>query len=70
MDKSKHKMDIQEKWEALMASIRKAIHILNIDLTEADLPEYQNWYVGREMHQRLWALVYTKRGVQLCPKPF
>lgn len=53
-------MDEGEQWEAMMASIRKAAKILNMDLTERDLPEYMNWVVGRHMHRNLWAQVYNK----------
>ena len=49
-----------EQWEAMMASIRGAARILNIDLTEEDMPEYMNWFVGRTMHRDLWARVYAK----------
>ena len=55
-------MSEEEKWEKLMASIRKAAHILNIDLTEKDMPEYLNWPVGRDMNKRLWARVHRKRA--------
>ena len=51
-----------EHWEAMMASIREAAKILNIDLTEKDMPEYMNWFVGRPMHRDLWARVYAKAG--------
>lgn len=53
-------MDEGEQWEAMMYSIRKAAKILNIDLTEEDLPEYMNWAAGRHMHRDLWARVYSK----------
>ena len=53
-------MDEGEQWEAMMYSIRKAAKILNMDLTEEDLPEYMNWTVGRDMHYRIWAKVYSK----------
>jgi len=55
-------MEEWEKWEALMASIRKAAKILGKELTEQDVPEYLNWYVGRAMHEDLWAQVYAKTG--------
>ena len=54
-------MEEEEKWEALMMSIRRAAKISNIDLTEADMPDYLNWYVASDMHRNLWALVYHKR---------
>jgi len=53
-------MEEWEKWEALMASIRKAAKILNIEITEQDVPEYLNWSVGRAMHEDLWAQVYAR----------
>ena len=53
-------MDEGEQWEAMMYSIRKAARILNIDLTEEDLPEYMNWVAGRHMYRELWAQVYSK----------
>ena len=55
-------MSEEEKWEKLMASIRKAAHILNEDLTERDMPEYLNWPVGTDMNKRLWAQVHRKRA--------
>ncbi len=54
-------MPEEEKWELLMASIRKAAHILKLDLTEQDLPDYLNWVVGRDLNKNLWARVYLKR---------
>lgn len=57
-------MDEQEKWEQLMASIRKAAKILNIDLTEADIPRYLDWRAASDMHKRLWDLIYRKRKEQ------
>lgn len=49
-----------EEWEALLKSIRRAAHVLGEDLTERDLPDYQNWFEAREMHKRLWARVHRK----------
>lgn len=54
-------MSEEDKWEKLMASIRKAAHILNLDLTEQDYPDYLNWPVGTAMNKNLWARVYRKR---------
>ena len=54
-------MDTHDKWQALMRSIRKAAHILNLDLTEKEWPEYQNWFVGVAVHKRLWDLVVLRR---------
>ena len=54
-------MDTHEKWNALVRSIRKAAHILNLELTERDLPEYMNWFAGPKMNKRLWDLVALKR---------
>ena len=51
-----------EHWEDMMASIRKAAKILNMDLTEENMPEYMNWFVGRTIHRDLWARVYAKTG--------
>jgi len=56
-------MDEVEKWEALLKSIMQASKILNIDLTEADMPDFLNWRVASDMHRKLWALVYQKRKV-------
>lgn len=57
----KEKMTVEEQWEALMRSIREAAHKLNLDLTEADMPDYFNWGFARDMHRRLWAQLYAKR---------
>ena len=54
-------MDEFENWETLMRSIRRAAKILNIDLAEADMPDYLNWSVASDMHRNLWALIYSKR---------
>lgn len=54
-------MDEFDKWEELVKPIKQAAKILNIDLTEADLPEYLNWKVGADMHRKLWDKVYAKR---------
>lgn len=56
-------MEEAEKWEALMASIRKAARILNRDLTERHIPDYLNWPAARQMSQRLWAEVADRRKV-------
>jgi len=53
-------MTEDEKWELLMASIRKAARILGIELTEKDMPEYLNWFVGRKMNEELWGRVYSR----------
>ena len=53
-------MDEYEKWDAIMRSIRKAARILNIDLTEQDVPEHLNWFVARKMHRYLWDQVYLQ----------
>lgn len=58
-------MDTDEKWEALLRSIRKAAKILSIDLTEEDMPRYQDWIAGADMHRKLWDLVYDKRKVSV-----
>ena len=50
-----------EKWERLMASIRKAAHILNKDLDATGWPDYLNWKVASDMNEKLWAQVYAKR---------
>ncbi len=51
----------EDDWEALVSSIRKAARILNMDLTERDMPDYQNWFIAREMHKDLWARVRSRR---------
>jgi len=51
----------EDKWNALMRSIRKAARILNIDLSPEAMPEYMNWLVARTMHRYLWDQVYLKR---------
>lgn len=50
-------MTEHEKWERLMASIRRAAKLLGIDLTELDIPEYLNWFVAARMSRDLWAKV-------------
>lgn len=57
----------EKEWEAIMHSIRKAAHILNEDLTERDMPEYQNWFVARDMHNNLWARVRSRRKKGVMP---
>ena len=54
-------MDEVEKWEALLKSIMQAAKILNIDLTEADMPDFLNWKVASDMHRNLWTLIYSKK---------
>ena len=54
-------MDKTEKWEILIRSIRRGAKILNIDLTEADMPEYLNWKVASDMNKNLWSLIYSRR---------
>jgi len=56
----KHKMNEDEKWEALIKSIRKAAHILGKTLNEEDMPDYLNWFVGTKMNDNLWAQVYAR----------
>jgi len=51
-------MTEEEKWNALILSIKKAAKILGIDLTEEDIPEYLNWFSGAKMHKNLWNSVY------------
>ena len=53
-------MTEEEKWEALIRSIKKAAHILGKTLNEEDMPDYLNWTVGRDMNERLWARVYSR----------
>lgn len=48
-------------WDNLIRSINKAARILNIDLTEADIPQYPDWYAASKTHKNLWDLVYLKR---------
>lgn len=57
-------MGEEEKWEAIMRSIRKAAHILRMDLTERDMPDYLNWPVATDMNKRLWAMVYAKAEIE------
>ncbi len=54
-----------EKWEALMRSIRRAARILNLDLTEVDMPDYLNWEVASDIHQNLWSMVYQRRNNEI-----
>ena len=58
-------MGEDEKWEALLKSIRRAAKILNIDLTERDLPDYLNWVVASDMNKNLWARVYRRRKAKV-----
>lgn len=51
----------ENDWEALMRSVRKAARILGEDLTERDMPDYQNWDLAREMHRNLWARIRNRR---------
>lgn len=51
----------QDKWELLMASIRRAANILGIDLTERAMPDYLNWFIGRDMSKRLWNRVKSRK---------
>ena len=56
-------MDEYEKWGTLMFSIRRAAKILNIDLTEADMPDYLNWRVASALHEKLWSLIYLRKEI-------
>ena len=47
-------MTESEKWQAMMASCRKACRILGEEFKE---PEYLNWSVGAHYHDDLWARV-------------
>lgn len=53
-------MNEEDKWNALIRSIKKAARILSEDLEEIDMPEYLNWRVGTDMNQHLWNQVYLK----------
>lgn len=54
-------MSEEDKWEALIKSIQKAARILGKDLTERDMPDHLNWFVGRNIHDELWGEVYRRR---------
>ena len=54
-------MKPHEKWIELLRSIRKAAKILNMDLTEEDMPDGQNWFMASKMNKRLWDLVRLKK---------
>ena len=46
-------------WDDLIRSIMRACKILNLELTEADLPS--NWQEIRRSHDDLWGRVYAER---------
>lgn len=46
-----------EKWQAMMASCRKACKILGEEFKE---PEYLNWPLGSRYHDDLWTKVHKK----------
>ena len=50
-------MDEEEKWNRLMMSIRKAARILNLELTEPDMPQPSDWRYASSLNSRLWGLV-------------
>lgn len=54
-------MDEEEKWQALMRSIRKAAKILNWDYNTVDMPNYLDWKEGADLHRKLWDLVYLQK---------
>ena len=53
-------MTKETQWNLLIGAINKAAYILNMDLTERDMPDYMNWLVAREMNNNLWALIKTR----------
>ena len=55
-------MDEDEQWHELILSMQKAAKILNIELTERDMPEYLDWFAGRNLHQDLWDRVYLRNA--------
>ena len=55
------KMDKDTQWQELIRSMNRAARILNIDLTEKDIPEYLDWYTARKIHRSLWNQVYLKK---------
>ncbi len=52
--------DEVERWDILMKDIRRAAKAAKVPLTERDLPDFLNWPVARDMHNRLWAKVYGR----------
>ena len=54
-------MNTEYSWDNLIRSINKAARILGIEITEAEMPQYPNWYAARQMHDNLWKMVYAKR---------
>ena len=54
-------MNTEYSWDNLIRSINKAARILGIEITEAEMPQYPNWYAARQMHDNLWKMVYAKQ---------
>jgi len=48
-------------WNDLLKSIFRAAKILNIDITEKDIPDYGNYTAMVKMNEELWARVKNKR---------
>lgn len=44
-------------WEDILRSIFKAARILGVDITEQDLPDYDNYKELVALHKELWARV-------------
>lgn len=54
-------MDQEENWTSLIRSIKRAGKILNIDLTESDMPQPFDWRYASDFNRHLWNLVRLKR---------
>lgn len=54
-------MEPEEKWNRLRRSVLKAAHILRIDLTERDIPQYGEWFALRRMNEDLWGQIRGRR---------
>jgi hypothetical protein len=54
-------MSEEDSWNTIIHSIKRAARILNINLTETDMPDYENWLAARTIHNYLWNQVYLKR---------
>jgi len=54
-------MDEDEKWTTLIRSMNRAAKILNIDLTEKDMPQPMDWKYASKLNRSLWNQVTLRR---------
>jgi hypothetical protein len=57
-------LGLDKQWISLLRSIKRAAKILNIDLTEKDIPEYGEWYSAVKLHSYLWSMVKRQKRIR------